>query len=164
MFPFDRQRHRRARIAAVLATAALAVVGCSQTPPQASAPATGGGQAANSKIFMAPKFTGLAYFEVAKEGGEKAAQDLGIDFQYIGSDKARRHGPDRHAHNAIPQRPAALVVSAIDGDAVAPALRQARQKGIKVVTYDADAAVDSRDLFVNHSAMNWPPRRCWTPR
>jgi rhamnose transport system substrate-binding protein len=40
-------------------------------------------------------------------------------------------------------------VSAIDGDAVAPALRQARQQGIKVVTYDADAAVDSRDLFVN---------------
>jgi len=87
MFLFDRQRHRRARIAAVLTTAALAVVGCSQTPPQTSAPAAGGGQAANSKIFMAPKFTGLAYFEVAKEGGEKAAQDLGIDFQYIGSDK-----------------------------------------------------------------------------
>jgi rhamnose transport system substrate-binding protein len=149
MFLFDRQRHRRARIAAVLATAALAVVGCSQTPPQASAPAAGGGQAANSKIFMAPKFTGLAYFEVAKEGGEKAAQDLGIDFQYIGSDKPDATAQIATLTNAIPQRPAALVVSAIDGDAVAPALRQARQQGIKVVTYDADAAVDSRDLFVN---------------
>jgi basic membrane protein A len=27
---------------------------------------------------MAPKFTGLAYFEVARQGGEKAAKDLGI--------------------------------------------------------------------------------------
>ncbi|MDQ7991988.1 MAG: substrate-binding domain-containing protein, partial [Propionicimonas sp.] len=51
--------------------------------------------------------------------------------------------------NAIPQAPAALVVSAIDGDAVAPALKQAMAAGIKVVTYDADAAADARDLFVN---------------
>jgi rhamnose transport system substrate-binding protein len=148
MFSFDRQRHRRARIAAVLATAALAVVACSTTPPQASGPAAGG-QAANSKIFMAPKFTGLAYFEVARTGGEKAAKDLGVDFQYIGSDKPDATAQIATLTNAIPQRPAGLVVSAIDGDAVAPALRQARQQGIKVVTYDADAAVDSRDLFVN---------------
>ncbi len=148
MFSFDRQRHRRARFAIVLATAALAVVACSQTPPQASGPA-GGGQAANSKIFMAPKFTGLAYFEVARTGGEKAAKDLGVDFQYIGSDKPDATAQIATLTNAIPQRPAGLVVSAIDGDAVAPALRQARQQGIKVVTYDADAAVDSRDLFVN---------------
>jgi rhamnose transport system substrate-binding protein len=141
---------RRARIAAVLATAALAVAGCSSTPPQASAPpAAGGGQAANTKIFMAPKFTGLAYFEVARQGGEKAAKDLSLDFQYIGSDKPDATAQIATLTNAIPQRPAALVVSAIDGDAVAPSLRQARQQGIKVVTYDADAAVDSRDLFVN---------------
>ena len=98
---------------------------------------------------MAPKFTGLAYFEVAKEGGQQAADDLGFDFQYIGSDQPDTTAQIATLTNAIPQQPDAMVVSAIDGDAVAPALKQARQQGIKVVTYDADAAADARDLFVN---------------
>src|SRR5665647_599326 len=101
------------------------------------------------KIFMAPKFTGLAYFEVARAGGEQAGQDLGIDFQYIGSDKPEATEQIATLTNAIPQAPDALVVSAIDGDAVAPALKEAMAAGIKVVTYDADAAVDARDLFIN---------------
>jgi rhamnose transport system substrate-binding protein len=98
---------------------------------------------------MAPKFTGLAYFEVARKGGEAAAKDLGFNFQYIGSDQAETTAQIQTLTNAIPQKPNALVVSAIDGDAVAPALKQARKQGIKVVTYDADAATDARDLFVN---------------
>ncbi|WP_411721601.1 autoinducer 2 ABC transporter substrate-binding protein [Mycetocola sp.] len=98
---------------------------------------------------MAPKFTGLAYFEVARVGGEQAAEDLEIDFEYIGSDKAEATEQIATLTNAIPQNPDALVVSAIDGDAVAPSLKKAREAGIKVVTYDADAAVDARDLFIN---------------
>jgi len=101
------------------------------------------------KIFMVPKCTGIAYFEAARVGGVKAGKDLGIDFQYIGSDKCDATEEIATLTNAIAQKPAALVVSAIDGNAVAPALKQARAAGIKVVTYDADAAVDSRDLFIN---------------
>lgn len=135
-------------LAATAATAVLLLAGCSSTPPT---PAGGGGTAAagDAKIFMAPKFTGLAYFEVAREGGEQAGEELGFDFEYIGSDKAEATEQIATLTNAIPQGPDALVVSAIDGDAVAPALKQARAAGIKVVTYDADAAVDARDLFVN---------------
>jgi rhamnose transport system substrate-binding protein len=106
------------------------------------------------KIFMAPKFTGLAYFEVARKGGEAAAKDGGFTFNYIGSDKPTATDQIATLTNAIPQKPAALVVSAIDGDAVAPALKQARATGIKVVTYDADSAVDARDLFVNQLDYN----------
>ncbi|MEQ9162779.1 MAG: substrate-binding domain-containing protein, partial [Ilumatobacter fluminis] len=103
----------------------------------------------STRIFMAPKFTGLAYFEVARVGGEDAAEDYPIEFEYIGSDKPEATEQIATLTNAIPQQPDALVVSAIDGDAVAPALRDARDEGIAVVTYDADAAVDARDLFVN---------------
>jgi rhamnose transport system substrate-binding protein len=98
---------------------------------------------------MAPKFTGLAYFEVARVGGEDAGKEFGFDFQYIGSDKPEATEQIATLTNAIPQKPSALVVSAIDGDAIAPALKQAREAGIAVVTYDADAAVDARDLFIN---------------
>lgn len=109
----------------------------------------GGGTEDTVKIFMAPKFTGLAYFEVARVGGEQAAEDYPIDFSYIGSDKPEATEQIATLTNAIPQQPDALVVSAIDGEAIAPALIKAREAGIKVVTYDADAAVEARDLFIN---------------
>lgn len=136
---------------AVGAAAAIAPVlsACTTTAPGAAASASAGASGAKLKIFMSPKFTGLAYFEVARKGGEDAGKDLGLDFQYIGSDKAEATEQIATLTNAIAQKPNALVVSAIDGDAVAPALRQARAAGIKVVTYDADAATDARDLFVN---------------
>lgn len=142
-------------IGAVLAATSMVMAACSTTPPGtsstggASAAASGGAGGAQLKVFMAPKFTGLAYFEVARKGGEQAAKDLNLNFQYIGSDKAEATEQIATLTNAIPQKPNALVVSAIDGDAVAPALRDARKAGIKVVTYDADAAADARDLFVN---------------
>ncbi|GGC15981.1 autoinducer 2 ABC transporter substrate-binding protein [Cellulomonas carbonis] len=150
------RRRRRAVVTVVAAAAGLLLAACSTEAP--TAPAAGGGGETQGedasgdedmKIFMAPKFTGLAYFEVAREGGERAGEELGIEFEYIGSDKAEATEQIATLTNAIPQAPDALVVSAIDGDAVAPALKQARDAGIKVVTYDADAAVDARDLFVN---------------
>jgi rhamnose transport system substrate-binding protein len=147
MFTLTRQGSRRIGAAALAVVAGLVLAACSSTAPTSNA-----GDAASSesaKIFMAPKFTGLAYFEVARVGGEQAAEDLGFDFQYIGSDKAEATEQIATLTNAIPQKPDALVVSAIDGDAVAPSLKKAREAGIKVVTYDADAAVDARDLFIN---------------
>ena len=146
-----RLRRLGAVIASSLVIASLAA--CTTTPPgSTAAPSADPSETAGAaplKVFMAPKFTGLAYFEVARKGGEDAGKELGLDFQYIGSDKAEATEQISTLTNAVAQKPDALVVSAIDGDAVAPALKQARQAGIKVVTYDADAAVDARDLFVN---------------
>lgn len=145
-------RRRFMGIAATVGAAAAVaplLSACSTTAPGAAAPASAGTAGAKLKVFMAPKFTGLAYFEVARKGGEDAGKELGLDFQYIGSDKAEATEQIATLTNAVAQKPNALVVSAIDGDAVAPALRQARQAGIKVVTYDADAATDARDLFIN---------------
>jgi rhamnose transport system substrate-binding protein len=145
-------RRRFISIAAATTAAAAAVPllsACSTTAPGAATSGSTAAGGAKLKVFMAPKFTGLAYFEVARKGGEQAGQDLGLDFQYIGSDKAEATEQIATLTNAVAQKPNALVVSAIDGDAVAPILRQARQAGIKVVTFDADAATDARDIFVN---------------
>lgn len=145
------RNHRGRRFAvgsaAAVVFSALALAGCSSEAPTSSGSGSGGSE--ETKIFMAPKFTGLAYFEVAREGGEQAAEDIGFDFEYIGSDKPEATEQIATLTNAIPQNPDALVVSAIDGEAVSPSLKKARDAGVKVVTYDADAAVDARDLFVN---------------
>jgi rhamnose transport system substrate-binding protein len=154
------RRRLLAGILAAFTALALVLAGCSTKAPTAPRGTGGGGSASGQqlKIFMAPKFTGLAYFEVARKGGERAAKELGFTFQYIGSDKAEATEQIATLTNAIPQNPNALVVSAIDGDAVAPALKQARSQGIKVVTYDADAATDARDLFVNQLSYDLAAR------
>src|SRR5439155_12035711 len=46
---------------------------------------------------------------------------------------------------------AVIAVACNDPDLVAPTLRQARQRGILVVTYDADSQPDARDYFVNQA-------------
>lgn len=154
MFSRTRQRRRVGLALATTAVAGMMLAACSSTAPEASTETSTTGEsttteASDVKIFMAPKFTGLAYFEVARVGGEDAAADYGFSFEYIGSDKAEATEQIATLTNAIPQSPDALVVSAIDGEAVAPALKEAMDAGIKVVTYDADASVDARDLFVN---------------
>ena len=147
MFTLNQQGRRTAiGIAAAIATI-IVMAECSSTAPSAGSGAAP--TVKDVKIFMAPKFTGLAYFEVARKGGEAAAKDEGFTFSYIGSDQPNATAQISTLTNAIPQKPAALVVSAIDGNAVAPVLEKARAAGIKVVTYDADAAVNARDLFVN---------------
>jgi ABC-type sugar transport system substrate-binding protein len=45
----------------------------------------------------------------------------------------------------------AIAVAPNDPDAIAPALRKARKRGVKVITWDADAQEDTRDFFINQS-------------
>jgi rhamnose transport system substrate-binding protein len=45
------------------------------------------------------------------------------------------------------------VIAGNDPDAVAPALKQAMQRGIKVVTQDSDVAKDARTVFINQASV-----------
>ena len=49
------------------------------------------------------------------------------------------------------QHVGAIVVSANDPNALSPALKQAMQQGIKVISYDSDVTPDARQLFVNQA-------------
>jgi len=112
------------------------------------------------KIFMVPKFTGAPYF-VATEKGAKAAVEelkalgLPIDFYYTGSSVANTEEEIRIISNLLEQNPDALIVSANDEDALVPVLKKAKQKGIVVVTYDADVSdPTARDYFVNQASFD----------
>ncbi len=110
------------------------------------------------KLFQNPKFTGLSYFELCAQGGEQAAKELGDSFVYTGSPEADVQKQVQSLQNIVAQRPDAIIVSAIDLNAVAPPLRKARAMGIKVVSYDADTAVDARDFFVNQMSYEGAAR------
>jgi rhamnose transport system substrate-binding protein len=115
---------------------------------------TSGGHAADAKkgpyrLFMNPKFTGLAYFEVCANGARDAAKELGDELTYTGAERSDVQLQVQSLQNIIAQKPDAIIVSAIDQNAVAPPLRQAKSRGIKVVSYDADTAINARDFFCN---------------
>jgi rhamnose transport system substrate-binding protein len=101
------------------------------------------------RIFNVPKFTGFVFFELARDGGAKACEELGAEQVYVGTTTADVEGQVQVIRNIIPQRPDGIVTAALDINAPVPALRQARQRGAVVVTFDADVAPDGRDLFVN---------------
>ena len=101
------------------------------------------------KIMMTPKWTGFPYFEAARKGGEDAAKELGDEFVYAGADHADVTLQVETIQNFLTQKPDAIILAAIDLNAVAPVLKEAREMGIVVTTFDADAAADARDMFFN---------------
>ena len=101
------------------------------------------------RVFNVPKFTGFVFFELARAGGEQACKELGAEQIYVGTTTADVEGQVAVLQNIVPQRPDCIVTAALDINAPVPTLRQARQRGAVVVTFDADVAPAGRDLFIN---------------
>jgi ABC-type sugar transport system substrate-binding protein len=100
-----------------------------------------------------PKSKGNAYFLSCKQGADEAAKELGIELLFDGPTD-----PDPAKQNEIIEQWINLGVDAIavaceNKDGISTALRKARAKGIKVVTYDADALPDAREFFVNQATV-----------
>ncbi|HEY0966240.1 MAG TPA: substrate-binding domain-containing protein [Opitutaceae bacterium] len=136
------------RILTLLLATGLLFAGCSKAPEASTAGASG-----TKKITVAllPKSKGNAYFISVKAGAEKAAQELGIDLLFDGPTD-----PDPARQNEIIENWIALGVDVIaaaaeNRDGISTALRKAQQRGIKVITYDSDAAPDARTFFVNQA-------------
>jgi len=134
-----------------MAVAFAGLAGCGKP-----ADSTGGGSTSASggkkfTIALMPKSKGNAYFISCKKGAEKAAQELGVELLFDGPTD-----PDPAKQNEIVENWITLGVDAIaaaceNKEGISTALRKARAKGIKVITYDADALPDAREFFVNQA-------------
>lgn len=129
----------------VLAAGALALAGCGKT----SGPETG---PKPITIALLPKSKGNAYFVSCRAGAETAAKSLGIKLIFDGPTD-----PDPAKQNEIVDNWTTLGVDAIaaaceNKEGISTALRKAESKGIKVITYDADAEPDARSFFVNQAS------------
>jgi ABC-type sugar transport system substrate-binding protein len=105
---------------------------------------------------MMPKFKGENYFDAVKIGAQEAVDELNrsgqaVEFLYDGppQDQATNQRQVDILEGWIAQRVNVIIVSPNDPNAIAPTLQKAQQRGIKVLTFDADAREDARDLFVN---------------
>jgi rhamnose transport system permease protein len=160
---FSMRNSQLAALSIVILLAALIVTGGNYMMVQAIKPTgtqmmsttTGGSSepapAKQYTIAMMPKATGNAYFINCKIGADEAAKELGVKLLWDGpadNDPAKQSDI---VDTWITRGVDAIAVSVDNKGALDGALKRARDKGIKVVTFDADADPDFRDFFVNQA-------------
>ncbi len=138
----------------LILTAVSVTIGCNKSPEPTHAPEAPKPKATKKLLigFM-PKSKGNAYFLSCKQGADEAAKELGIEMIFDGPTD-----PDPAKQNEIVEQWINLGVDAIavaceNRDGISTALRKANAKGIKVITYDADAQPDARKFFVNQATV-----------
>jgi rhamnose transport system substrate-binding protein len=139
------------------------VAGCGGTTKGSDAAAGDGGNATERKadpnakvkeglkIAFLPKEIDNPYEVLVDQGGVAAVTELKGTGKEVGPSDASASSQVSYINTLIQQKQDAIVIAANDPNAVAPALKDAMSKGIAVVTYDSDAAVDARQIFVNQA-------------
>src|SRR6266487_4836857 len=133
---------------------ALALVSCggsSSSSGSSSGGSSSGSSSNNLNIAFLPKAINNPYFDTAATGGKSAASALKGTFKQVGPSTASASDQVTWISTLTEQHVNAIVVSANDPNALAPALKQAMAQGIKVVSYDSDVAPDARQIFVNQA-------------
>jgi rhamnose transport system substrate-binding protein len=156
--------YRRLLASLVIAALALFAAACGETKNDSSTTSGGsssqaasGDGAANPsapikqglKMVSIPKQLGNPYEEFEHSGVVEAAKELGGNDRIQGSTDAGASSQVPIINSIVQQKPDAIIIAGNDPNAVAPALKQAAQRGIKVVGMDSDVAPDARSVFVN---------------
>ena len=102
-------------------------------------------------VAMMPKSKGDPYFISCRAGAEEAAKELGVDLIWDGPTGLDAAKQNEVVEGWITRGVDAIAVSVENSAGISTVLRKARARGIKVVTFDADAAEDARDYFVNQA-------------
>ncbi|MDR1386201.1 MAG: rhamnose ABC transporter substrate-binding protein [Propionibacteriaceae bacterium] len=135
---------------AVLAAAALALLGACSDPAATDDPTdnnTGGGAL---NITILPKNLGNPYFDTSTKGAQAAAAEIGATAQEVGPAAGSVDGQVPYIETATQQRVSAIEIAANDPTAMCDSINAARAAGVKVVTFDSDAP-GCRDLFINQA-------------
>jgi rhamnose transport system permease protein len=107
--------------------------------------------AAKLTIGMMPKTKGDPYFVSCRQGAEEAALELGVDLIWDGPTEMDPAKQNEVVEGWITKGVSAIAVSVSNEASISTVLRKARSRGIPVITWDADAAADARDFFVNQA-------------
>ena len=102
--------------------------------------ACGGGASKDGlTVAMMPKNKGNPYFVSCRKGAEEAANELGVKLLWDGPTETDAAKQNEVVESWITRGVDVIAVSVENKEAISTVLRKARGKGIKVVTFDADA-------------------------
>jgi rhamnose transport system permease protein len=102
-------------------------------------------------VAMMPKAKGDPYFVSCRLGAEEAARELGVELIWDGPTSLDAARQNEQVESWITRRVDVIAVSVENRASISTALRKARERGITVLTWDADAEADARDFFVNQA-------------
>lgn len=102
-------------------------------------------------IALMPKAKGDPYFISCRQGAEAAAKELGVELLWDGPTDLDPAKQNEVVEAWITRGVDAIAVSVENKVGISTVLRKAREKGIKVITWDADAEKDARDFFINQA-------------
>jgi rhamnose transport system substrate-binding protein len=140
--------NRAITLAAVVLSVSL-LAACGDDEPSDTGGGGGGDEVA---LTMLPKNLGNAYFDTSTKGAEEAAAEVGATVEEVGPETGDDPAGQVPFINTVAQQGAsALIVSANDPEAICDAIGEARDAGVKVVTFDSDTNPDCRDLFINQA-------------
>ena len=132
---------RRIFIAGACA-ALLAAAGCGQ---QSHAPK-------RTRVGLVAKSLGNGFFDAVHKGSDEAAKELDAEVYFVGPTTPTAEGQIEVLNALIAQHVDAIAISANDPDAVVPTLKRARERGIKVVSYDSAVAAAGRSAHLAPSS------------
>lgn len=99
-------------------------------------------------IGVLPKSTRSQYFEECRAGAEDAARALGFTLRWEGPHHPSAAGQAEVVKRWIRDALPAMAVSVEHAATLGPLLREARARGSRVITWDADADRGARDFTV----------------
>src|SRR4030095_13392612 len=102
-------------------------------------------------VAMMPRAKGDPYFVSCRKGAEEAARELGVDLIWDGPTDLDPAKQNEVVEGWITRGVDVIAVSVENQAGISTVLRKAREKGIKVLTWDADAQKDARDFFINQA-------------
>jgi len=107
------------------------------------------------RIGLMPKLIGISYFTACERGAREAAEELGVELVYDGPPVDQVEEQAKIIDRWIAQGLDVIAVAPNDPEVIAPALRRAKEAGITVLTWDADANPETsgRATFVNQAPI-----------
>lgn len=130
----------------------LLLAACSQGAPESSG-ASGGGESNDGpkKYAFVFKNTGNPYGEKMLDGFESTIKELGGEVILRSPDQPTAEGQIQIIEQLITQKVDVIAVAGNDPDALEPALKKAKDQGIKVLSVDSAVNAASRDIHVNQA-------------
>jgi rhamnose transport system permease protein len=113
--------------------------------------ATSASTAHRPVIAVMPKAKGDPYFVSCRKGAEEAARELGVDLIWDGPTSLDAAKQNEIVESWITRQVDVIAVAVENQAGISTVLRKAREHGIRVLTWDADAAPDARDYFINQA-------------
>lgn len=137
-----------------LLSLSLLLCACDSGSSKSKSNATTQASASSGKkltVALLPKKKGVPYFTTCAQGADEAAKELGIDLIYDGpTDGSPEKAADMIEKWTL-QGVDVIAVSPNDPNVLAAAMKKAREKGVHVITWDADGLPGTREFFVNQA-------------